>query len=191
MTMKEGFLLEQIKSQINASREQPLSPRDQAIDMERIMSVLREPHAIPGMGYYDLTEEPITGGMGYAAYALFQRAGAYDKYVVGISGANKVPRMIMQNEALMQSILSTQLPQRLIQGGAHVMQDNELEFLASQQMCEQLGAPSLMLALTWYPQVNSTIPRIYTIAGMSPGTGLEIIQHAAQLSLEKFQKKSP
>lgn len=186
MSQSENPIFARYQSYIDTAQPNPSSEEVIGLYFDKIQRAVINPAHIAGMGSYRLHDETAALRMvPYAAYAFFPEEGTYLKAVIGLN-RNGVPEQELDEQTMLMRMLAAKIPDRITNGEIVVAEDDEEKLRYFETGAELGGNPSLMLALTWNDQYGN-IPLLYTLSGMSPQTGLSVVQYSVQQSLEKFK----
>ena len=186
MSQQENPIFRHFRTQIDGSSLNPSSEEVIGEYQQKILRAVIDPSTVYGMGSYRLMDE--TGPIRmtpYAAYAFFPENGDYAKMVMGLNRTG-IPTQELDEQTICMRMMAAQIPERMTRGEIPVATDDEDALRQFEDVCAVEGNPSLMMALCWNPDYR-TIPLLYTLVGMSPQTGLSVVQYAAGQTLEKFK----
>lgn len=186
MSRHENPIFSRFQKGIDTSLPNAISEELIGEYFSKVQRAVVNPAHISGMGSYRLHDETSALRMvPYAAYAFFPEGGTYAKTAVGLN-RNGVPEQELDEQAIFIRMLAAKIPERIVKGLIPVAEDDEDSLGFFEAQAAVAGNPSLMLALTWNEQ-HGTIPLLYTLVGMSPRTGLSVVQYAVRQSLEKYK----
>lgn len=186
MSQQENPIFNRFQRGIDVSTDYPASSEGSEAYQERVYRAVIDPSKVYGMGSYRLHDN--TGAIRmtpYAAYALFPESGAYAKMLAGLNRKG-IPEQELDIQTMCMRMMAATMPERIQRGEIPVAADDEEALREFEYICETDGNPSLMLALCWSPEYQ-TIPLLYTVVGMSPQTGLSVVQYAVGQTLDKFK----